>query len=279
MADTAEAQTRWDIAVGSIKEATAALDTNVHFGLLKYPLPQPNISDPAETCGAVLDVAPALAQAGAIASALDGTAAPLINQGHTPIRAAVELARAELAKPAYADRPRYLLLVTDGVANCKGDTPNGTPDLVAVNAALGTLSDDGVTTFVVGYLLDQVAEAPWVAERSANMTATAMADELASHGGTGFHYPVSSGADLQAVIAEITASVAPCTFALDDAIPDPQYVRVTVDNTDLHLDDADGWKAEGAHDVVLVGSACESLRDGESHSIEINVECLPVIPR
>jgi hypothetical protein len=59
---------------------------------------------------------------------------------------------------------------------------------------------------------------------------------------------------------------------------DPAYVRVSVDGVSLPHDAAGrGWRLEGDRTVTLVGSDCEAVQDGEPHSIEVVVECTPVI--
>lgn len=270
--------TRWDAATNSIREATAALQDQAKFGLIGYPL-QPVVDDTvvAQTCSAEVYVTPELGAASAIDGAIYG-AVP--TKGHTPIRSALLAARDELTKPAYADDPKYVILVTDGMPNCKP----GASELWHVDneiaSVVQSLRSDGITTFVVGY---DIADKPgqWSPPND-TYYAVDLADAMAQAGGTGQHRPVSSGAEFIEVLTDITHSVAPCSFELNEAPRGgAQYVRVTIDGTDYALNDPDGWTLEGDRIVALKedGAACQLLRDGGTHNVQIQVECEPVVVR
>jgi hypothetical protein len=181
-----------------------------------------------------------------------------------------------------------VLLVTDGAPNCNGrldpntcrctapypeeclewsDPYNCLDDEAAVNA-VRALRTGGIRTFVIGYDTGRFAD---------------VMDRMAAEGGTGHttHFPVSSGAALEGALRDIGGSVVPCRYELDRAPGDVRFVRVLVDGATLdHTSvwgDGGGWALEGDRTVVLLGESCASVQDGAAHTVEVIVECEPVI--
>jgi hypothetical protein len=276
MKDPVEETTRWAAATSSLFEATAALEVDAQFGLIGFPRHVVlDDTDDAQTCSADLYVNPALSSAAAIEGAIK---IETPTKGHTPVRAALTLARTELNQPVYQGENRYVILVTDGLPNC---APGATerwhidytvPDLVAQLAA------DGIRTFVVGY--DIAALAGQWSPPNDTYYAHELADAMAQAGGTEMHRPVSSGEEFINVLTDITQSVAPCAFELAAAPQGgPEYVRVTVDDIDYPFDDPSGWYLEWETTVSFPedGAVCALLRDRTPHNIKIQVECEVVV--
>lgn len=276
--DSGQDVTRWAAATKSVEEAAVVLQDQAKLGLIGFPTHQiSSDADASQSCNAKLYVAPALHAAGALASGVN-PAVPTM--GHTPTRAALNLALSELSKPEYADDARYVVLVTDGLPNCKGILPTSSGGYFAnyedPSDAVTALKDAGIMTFVVGYDIENLKEYSEGVEHSAKT----YANNMAVAGGTGYQRPVSSGAELLSELTEITRSVAPCSFELDAAPRGGEaYVRVSIDETDYAVGDADGWDLEGTRTIALRedGAACKKLRDGGTHSVDIVVECEPVI--
>lgn len=273
--------TRWAAATSSVSDAVKSLDGVANFGLIGFPTHViSSDQDASQTCNAHLKSAPAPNNGDALAATINLTT-PTI--GHTPVRAALNLAKVELAKPEYADTARYVVLVTDGLPNCKNIAPthlgtSGFANYEDPSDAVTALKNDGVTTFVVGYSIAGLSQ--W--SEGVEHVAVTYANNMAAAGGTGMHHAVSTGAQLEAVLNDITAQVAPCSFELDEAPRGgPSYVRVSIDGVDYALGDANGWDLEGDKTVALRedGAACGVLRDGGEHSIQIQVECQPVVVR
>lgn len=263
---------RWNPAVMAINAATTALQDRVDFGLMLFP------SD--ASCGAgTVTVPVASMNASAIAGALSGDPMMMV-RGGTPIAATLRAARAELAS---LEGDSYVLLVTDGAPNCasgqNGFTCRCTGGSCLINAlnclddtnavaAVQELAAAGIGTYVIGYDTGE-----WVE----------VLDRMASAGGTGntAHFPVGDQASLETALRDIAGSVVSCTYELAMPPGDIRYVRVTVDGTDVPHEsasgDGSGWVLEGDRTVTLVGSACDSLKDGAPHDIGIVVECEPVL--
>lgn len=263
---------RWNPAVMAINAATAALDDRVSFGLMLFA------GD--ATCGAgtvVVPVGPS--NATAIASALSGAPETIV-QGGTPIAASLRAARAELAT---LEGDSYVLLVTDGAPNCasghNGFTCRCTGGSCLINplnclddanavAAVQELAAAGIGTYVIGYDTGE-----WVE----------VLDRMATAGDTGrsTHFPVGDEASLESALRAVAGSVVSCTYELAMPPGDIHYVRVTIDGVDVPhesaADDGNGWVLEGDRTITVIGSTCDTLKDGEAHHIGVVVECEPVL--
>jgi hypothetical protein len=81
---------------------------------------------------------------------------------------------------------------------------------------------------------------------------------------------------LIAAFEDISSTVISCTFAFEKGVSDPRYLRVEFDGKLLRLDEPNGFTFEG-QSVTLQGTTCAALQGRASHSVEINLECTPVI--
>lgn len=267
---------RWTPSVMAVETVTATLEDRLEFGLMLFG------SD--EECGTgAVRVAPAPMNAAAIRTALTGSPDAMTGGG-TPTALSLDAARTALATVAGA---RYVLLVTDGAPNCNssldpsscrctapgggcgwaGDGLNCLDDARAV-AAVRALREAGINTFVIGY--------------DTAMWADVM-DRMAAEGGTPYtrHIAVSDRASLEGALRDIGGSVVSCSFDLSSPPGDVRYVRVTVDGRMVDHEsvrmDGNGWRLEGDRTVTLQGADCAGVQDGMPHTIEVVVECTPVI--
>lgn len=252
---------RWPASVSGIKSVTAELDHTIRFGLMVFP----GVKEEPCSAGAI-KVELGLDHAPDIASALDDTAPT----GQTPtaatLRAAHEALVYDRGQPDVVPRNKYVLLVTDGAPTCNPDPANGItsgPDEENTYAAVSELAADNILTYVVGY---DTRDSPY---------AVAL-DEMARRGATGdtSHRAVEDEATLVAELERIANNAVSCTYALDKKPGDPRYVRVEVDGTTYPL--GDGWELTNDTTITLM-SACDALRDGKPHVLEITVECDPVV--
>jgi len=255
---------RWSHAKEALGTASASLEQFADVGFIGFPThPISSDQDPTQSCAAQVKVAPGGTSA-EISGSLEPTAPTM---GHTPVRAALDLAASELANATYAERPKYVVLITDGTPNCaQGEAAyireDPTDAVVAMAAA-------GITTFVVGYQLgNSVVE---------GINPTVVANNMAAAGGTTEYRDVVDGSELTAELEEIRKEVVPCDFELDEAPRGgASYVRVTIDDVDYAYQSE--WTLVGEKTVSLNegSTACTTLRDGENHKVNIQVECEPV---
>jgi hypothetical protein len=267
----------WRPAVDAVEDLTERLNGAAEFGLTLFP----NYTgsglgvDPVLACtqGEVfVDLGPD--HAGPIGDVLGDTRP----DGNTPTRATLEEVRRATFDP---DRERpVVLLVTDGAPNCPSAapatctctsgqdpcSPEHCLDHQAVDA-VSALAADGVSTYVIGFNTSD-----W----------TNILNEMAAAGATGHdtYFPVEDGPALEAALAEITGTLLSCSYELEEAPYDIQYVRVVVDGAEVEHESRNserGWRIEGDTTIELVGEACDALRDtSRGHTVEIAVECDPV---
>lgn len=244
---------RWEPAVSAVKQVTQALESDVRFGLMVFP-------NEASGCSAgLLEVPMELGTATAIAGKLQGR----IPGGATPITATLRGAKNELVMsrslPDAVSRDQYVLLITDGAPNCKDGGQD--EDSAAAYKAVDDLLKKNIKTYVIGYDSGKLD----------------VLSELAKRGGTGDtkHRQVTDAVTLVAELEEISRNVVPCTYGLEKPVTDPRFVRVQVDGKSYPLG-VDGWQLKDAKSIELQPAVCSVLQDGETHKIEIGVECEPV---
>jgi len=280
---------RWSPSVSAVRKVTMELGTKINFGLALFPDPTASrgrpsgglidcIVDPqacadTSTCAAGKVVVPiGENQASAIGNVLDMTRA----NGGTPtsdtLQALVQSYAGQIPGPDEMQRPKFLLLVTDGMPTCPAGQGMQTtqPDIDAANTAVEALTAQGVKTYVIGY--DTTG--------AGNEMLASVLDGFATRGGTGdtMHRPVEDEASLLLELQRITSAVASCSFNLDKAPPRADFVLVKLDGTQINLNDPNGWRLEGDKTIELTGQSCTTFKSGGSHGIEAVVQCDVVLP-
>ena len=273
---------RWTPSVMAVKTLTGELEGAINFGLMLFPAPgaQAGVAQgileglglgaingflPEDTgCAPGKVVVPLKADnAAAIAQSLDRGGPQGI--AYTPTATSLEAALATLKGEQCADcaeRPTYVLLVTDGEPTCTSGTGMGTQaDVDATNAAIDKLLAADIKTYVVGY---GTASSP---------TASAAMTSFAQHGGTEKYLPVENGDELNAELRRIAGSLVSCEYELNDEVEDPALVRVVIDGKTLILNQ--GWTIEGRK--VILQEACDMIKDARVHTVKINKECTPQV--
>jgi Mg-chelatase subunit ChlD len=280
---------RWAPSVSAVRKITTDLQSRIRFGLALFPEDGMasfmtgnsngsfgfSISTTKSVCTPGKIVVPiADMNAGPIGMQLDMTRPG----GGTPtsetLMNLIAGYAAEDTGPDVQQHPKYVLLVTDGAPTCPtggGSEPANQADIDATNKAVEALTAHKVKTYVIGY--DTATPG--------NEMLAQVLDGLAQRGGTGDqkHRPVEDEASLTAALDSITATIATCNLKLDKAPPRADYVRVTLDGTQLNLDDPNGWRMVDDHTVEIVGSACTTFKAGShAHTIDAKVQCMVVTP-
>lgn len=145
-------------------------------------------------------------------------------------------------------------------------------DADSTEAAVKSLSDAGIATYVIGV----PGSAPYAA----------LLDRLAVAGGTAretppLYYRVESteASALEEAFRSIAAKVtARCDLPLDPPPPDPTRVNVYFDDAVVPADPENGWVYEGST-VKLVGTACARVLAGEILNLRVIGGCPTVAPR
>jgi hypothetical protein len=280
---------RWEPSVAAVRKITSELQAQIRFGLALFPddssqgttitSTTPNggfsisINNNGRACmpgKIVVPVAPM--NASPIAMQLDRTRPG----GGTPtaetLMKLLDNYAEENGGPDTDIHPKYVLLVTDGAPTCPtgmGMEPANQADIDLSNKAVEALTSHMVKTYVIGY--DTTTPG--------NEMLAQVLDGFAQRGGTGDqkHRPVEDEASLTAALESITASIASCSFHLDQAPSRADYVLVTIDGKQLNLDAPDGWRLVDDHTVEITGNACSTFRTGK-HVLDAKVQCDVVQP-
>jgi uncharacterized protein YegL len=252
---------RWEPSKSAIKSITSQFQTLVDFGLALFP-------GAGDVCAAgTVNVQIERNNAAAIATAADATAP----QGYTPLGATLEALAPLLGDRTpqldSAVKPAYVLLVTDGEPTCEIDGALITPSATSINranAGVERLKAQNIPTYVIGY---SVANAAGVM------------DGLAQRGGTEHYYPVENEAQLVEQFKKITAGLATCEYQLNEVPDNPARVKVVIDGVQIYLGDTleRGWVLDGKT-IKLQSGACQSIRDGAQHNVDVTVECADIPP-
>ncbi len=231
---------KWEVAKAAVRALTEAYEGQVRFGLKLFP----GIDQAGTTggdCGSgVVWLDPALDNAAEIN---DFLASSSVSQG-TPIAEALR-SLAGYAGLSDTTRNNYVILITDGRANC--DDP--VPEVAALLARTPS-----ITTFVIGFG-DGVDPAQLSAMASAGGTAQ----------GADGYYQADNPLALGSALDDIVGGLLACEYVLDSVPPDRDGLAVYFDRAPQSLDPghANGWDYDAATNrVTFFGAACDALVAG-----------------
>jgi len=179
---------------------------------------------------------------GADVSAIESRIAATTPAGETPTAAAIITATAYL-KTLTDTHSKRILLATDGKPNCGGVPPSVyVDDVPGTSDAITAAFDEGFLVYVIGM---------------GSSVTVANLDAFAQAGGTGRAYSGQSPDDLSSALSSISKA-ASCSFALDTAPPNPDWVAVYLDNKLVPRDENNGWGfGASSRTILLHGSFCE----------------------
>jgi hypothetical protein len=244
------ASSRWAEVSGAVDQVVMHTQGNVSWGLKLFPTAEGcEVSDQMEV-PAALDNHPAMS------AAMKGTT-PNVGANGTPMRLALRKATLHL-QGLGTPNGKYLLIGTDGLPNCAGDSRGGGDDTPAVIEAIREAATAGIKTFVVG-----------IATHDQGAKAQAALDQMAEAGGapragTPKYYAVNNRQDLVGVLNDITTRIATCDFPLSKTPPNPNEVHVKVGGAVVKQDPADGWSfGPDMKSIRLNGAACTRAKQVE----------------
>lgn len=262
--------TRWSDMQSSLQTITQELDEIISFGLMLFPAAGLN------ACGTgSVQVAPNLHTAEAINTALESTT-PL---GGTPTALSLKAA-GEYLLDTNPDGPNYLLLATDGWPGCNTAISSADcicpPETNCILTSQNCLDDTRSATTVL-----QLREAgifTYVIGIPGTEEITDLLDSMAVAGGTAIdskHYQITNAQELTSALRSITGDLIPCIYDLGADVTTPQWLKVLIDGTPVQRDSSreNGWALLGRDRLAFFGTACQSLRDGNSHQIEAFIDC------
>lgn len=250
--------TRWDVALAAIRSLAMNYETQINFGLALYPGYGPECSgnpadDPSCPAGDVFFIDPAPTNSSTIDTFLDeaefceGTQASY----WTPTGAAIA-AVTDYAPLQDPERQNFLLVVTDGQAQCNGRPVDPVPPIVELRE-----QEPEIQTFVVGF-----SEGAAVA--AGQLTAMAEAGGRPRDGEPNY-YQADDAVALEEAFAAIAGSVVSCDFTLGERPLDPNLLYVYIDGDEIDADSEEGWRYEEEDNVIrFFGSSCDRLQSGSA---------------
>ena len=271
--------TRWEGVRTGLQSVTARLEQRVAFGLMLFPSRQDN------ECGAgLIDVEPAFENAAAISAALDAFASEPL--GATPTSASLQAVRLWLESHP-AERPRAVLLATDGGPNCNGaldptrcacsdGSVGGCPDAYlclddeAAVAEVGALAALDVPTYVIG--IPGVENFSSVLGRMAEAGGTALPGSMK-------YYLARDTESLEQAVADIGRRAGGCSVVVDVDLAAATRIEVRLEGSPILQDTSheDGFDIIDSAHLELYGSACESWL-GSVTSLQLQLCTLDAAP-
>jgi hypothetical protein len=246
----------WEALVGAFDAVLPRIDDGFHMGLLAFP------SLSGESCGVA--GTPNVPVQQPSASQINGQLASMDpGSGGTPMYGALDSARQHLSSMPAGDRPRFLVLATDGLPGC-----STTAEVVGLLETIR--SDLGVETFVLG-----IAEGGYFHE---DQDFRDNLNRLAVAGGRprsadAKYYPMELPREFESALVGVTASASECEYELDVPPADPSALDVRFDDNPVSRGSSNGWTLEGAATLRLHGSACAQLQSGHVQSLEVSGGC------
>jgi hypothetical protein len=270
------ANSKWGIMTPAIKQVVSATETTVNWGL-KY-FADPNNSGCNVNNTAAVNVAPMNATAVNNSITMQTNAAGGISNGsRTPTRAGITGAVSYL-NGRTEQNPRFILLATDGLPNCKqgaSDTTDDSP--AAIQAVQNAFMTSGIPTFVVGIATSGMGTA------DATLSSMAVAGGYPNPGTPSYYSVDTQQALIDALNAIITKVGGECRFALgplpsNDGRTSYDAITIFADGVPQDRDGthADGWDyADASHSSIqLAGSLCQRVMDGQVQAITVAYMCI-----
>jgi hypothetical protein len=161
----------------------------------------------------------------------------------------------------------YILLATDGMPSCSGANDVQNAENAVTAAAMA-----GIKTVVVGIGNDPQGDAA--------LTVMANNGGMPDTTGSTPYYQVNTTTDLVNALNTITGQLVSCTYPLQMAPANPNYVEID-DNNGVKIPrdptHMNGWDyGAGDLSITFYGPACDNLQKGVTTSISAIFGCPPV---
>lgn len=254
-------QPRWDAVYATLMDPDAGvvkpLESSVRFGLALY-----SSVDGFEggECPMLTEVEPALNNH----MAIDAIYEPADPIDETPTgESLAAVANALAASPD--DGPKVIVLATDGEPDtCAEPNPqNGQEEALAAAQAAHAA---GVETYVIS-VGDDVSQDHLQEMANAGVGLDPQGVELATY------YQALDTDDLIDAFDEIISGVTSCVFELEGIVDLDLVCEGTVELDGVELECMTDWHLLDPSTLELLGDACETLQDGEPHTLTATWPC------
>jgi len=285
--------TRWESLWSVVDLIANGFNGSMNMGVVLFPSKAAKADYSAVACvvnaKAEVPIGPMNA-ANIIAAIPAAKADKTVIQGGTPATKGVKTAIAEL-DTAPADQPKFMILVTDGAANCPDGAVDNTALFEVYDDTLATTLADaaakGIKTYVVG--IDITKEVSGTT-KDGNPDSTNTYDKLnevaiaggVPRAGDEKFFNTTNQDELQAALDMISMQILSCTLDLDPSPVYLDYVEVTVKEKygKMQVTDCaseDGWRyvekvnPDDPVRIELCGQACADFQ--MTGMIDIQYRC------
>jgi len=270
-------QTRWQSLHTTVDFIVNTFNNSMNLGMNLFPSKsaKAEYSEAACVVNETVEVPVGPTNAGAILAAMPA-ADDITIKGGTPSAKGVTAALNELLS-IQTDQPKFMILVTDGAANCQVDAPDTTTLFEMYDADLPAVVADAfaqeIPTYVIGIGITNTVSGMTQDGNPDNTNSYDALNEVAIAGGVprpgaDKFFDTQNQLELQAALEEISMQILSCTIALDPVPVYPDYVEVEVNGMNYGKKQVadcateDGWMFtdETKTAIVLCGAACESFQ-------------------
>lgn len=229
--------TRWNSLYTVVDLIVNKFNNSMNLGMVLFPAKSAanNYNETACIVDAEPDVPIKGMNAAALLAAIPGALSNTETvKGATPATKGLKVAITEL-EGALADRPKVMIFVTDGAANCQGNAPDTDTlfemydqQLAATVAAAAAM---GIKTYVVGIDISQKVSGAAKDGYPDNTNSYEKLNEMADAGGVprpGIEkfFNTTNQGELQAALETISMQILDCTITLDPTPVYPDFVEV-----------------------------------------------------
>lgn len=270
--------TRWNSLFDVVEFIVTTFDNSMNLGAVLFPS-KTAISDYSAAACPVnmtpeVKVGPNNGQAilNAIPVATDTTL-----KGGTPAAKGMSTAIAEL-ESIQSEQPEFIILVTDGAANCSETAPDNTGLFEVYDENLPMVVGDAfmnknIPTYVVGIAIQNATSSASKDGNPDNTNTYDRLNELATLGGKPRpgdvkFYDTQNQVELQTALEEISMQILSCTIDLSPVPVYPEYVEVSVNGVmygNMQVTDCateSGWQYTNDmfNQIELCGQACADFQ-------------------
>ncbi len=251
--------TRWNTLRNTILDPDIGIvvwfESQVIFGLTLY-----SNTEADNACPELIQVPPMEMGYDAIAAAFDG-AEPADD---TPTGDSITAVTEQLLDDP-SPNPKFIVLATDGEPDtCElPDPEQGQDESIAAAAAAFEM---GIPTFVVSVGTD-------TSEDHLQDVANAGAGVMPGDPDAPFYVAVDQSSLAQAFL-DIIGGTQDCAFDIESNLMDggAETCVVNVNGSPVPLDDPNGWQPNGPGEIELLGTACDTIQNGEA-TVEMVCQC------
>ncbi len=256
---------RWqavsDAMFDPVDGVVTQLESSIRFGMALYTS---NNGMFGGECPMLSEVAPAFDNRDAMNAAFT---AP-VPEGDTPTGESVAAVAAALALEP--DTARAIVLATDGEPDTCAvpDPQEGQPESVA---AVADAHAQGIDTFVIS-VGGQIN-----AQHLQDLANVGVGKAPGDPDPAPFFEALDS-AELIAAFGEIVNGFVSCEFAIDGVVDLEAACQGTVLLDGVPIECGTDWNVPEESTLELIGAACDTLQDGEDHSVDASFPCTVIMP-